>query len=166
MRKFQVGQTVYHGSRYWKSEGLTAGEVLGWNTLYLPYRITKITPARIHVERKGKDICLQLNRATMEREGKQYHTRFHEYFYAKKPAPESKDWNWAGSNNYTLPSFSQVFGVECLTTLGLSLPCTRDDVRRAYKRLAKIKHPDLGGSHHEFIKLKQAHDSALRFATV
>lgn len=162
-RTFQVGQTVYHGWRYWKSEGLEKGEVLGWNTLYLPYRITKITAARIHIEHK--DTCVQLNREAMERDGKQYHTRFHEYFYAKKPAPESKEWNWAGSSSYTLPSFGQVFGVECLATLGLSLPVTRAEVRRAYRRLALKAHPDQGGNHHDFIKLKQAHDSALRFAT-
>lgn len=165
MRTFKVGDVIWHGSRYWKSDGLDAGEVLGWNTLYLPYRITKITAARIHIEHK--DTRIQLNRATMERDGKQYHTRFHEYFYAVKPPPESKDWNWAGSRSYsyTLPSFSQVFGVECLATLGLSLPVTRAEVRRAYKRLAKTAHPDLGGDHQAFIKLKEAHDSALRFAT-
>jgi hypothetical protein len=161
--KFKLGGTVYHGSRYWKSEGLEAGEVIGWNTLYLPYRITKITAARIHIEHK--DTRIQLNRATMERDGKQYHTRFHEYFYAEKLRPESKDWNWAGSTGYTLPSFNQVFGIDCLTILGLSLPCTQKDVRRAYKRLALKTHPDLGGNSQDFIKLKEAHDSALRFAT-
>jgi hypothetical protein len=161
--KFKLGGTVYHGWRYWKSAGLEAGEVIGWNTLYLPYRITKITAARIHVEHK--DTRIQLNRATMEREGKQYHTRFHEYFYAEKPRPESKDWNWAGSTGYTVPSFNQVFGIDCLTTLNLSLPCTQKDVRRAYKRLALKTHPDLGGNSQDFIKLKEAHDSALRFAT-
>ncbi len=158
-RAFQVGQTVYHGWRYWKSEGLESGEVLGWNTLYLPYRITKITAARIHVE--NKDTHIQLNRATMERAGKQYHTRFHEYFYAEKPTPESKDWNWGGNKpDFVIPNFNG----DCLTTLGLSAPYTRADVRRAYKRLAKTAHPDLGGSQQAFIKLKQAHDSALRFA--
>lgn len=62
-RTFRIGQTVYHGWRYWKSEELEAGEVLGWNTLYLPYRITKITAARIYVE--YKDTRLQLNRVVV-----------------------------------------------------------------------------------------------------
>ena len=98
----------------------------------------------------------------MERDGKQYHSRFHEYFYAKKPAPESREWNWAGNKpNFVIPNFSG----DCLATLGLSAPYTKADVRRAYKRLAKTTHPDLGGSHQAFIKLKQAHDSALRFAS-
>lgn len=156
-RTFHVGQTIYHGWRYWKSEGLEKGEVLGWNTLYLPYHITKITAARIHV--RHKDTLIQLNRATMERDGKQYHSRFHEYFYAEKPAPESKEWNWAGSR-----APQPVFLGDAFTILGLSLPCTRAEVRRAYKRLALKLHPDQGGNHQDFIKLKQAHDSALRFA--
>lgn len=161
MHKFAVGQYVYHGWRYWKSDALEPGEVLGWNTLYLPYRIIKITAAWIVVQRE--DTTFNLTRRKMESEGKQYHTRVHEYFYAEKPAPESKDWNWAGSvSAWAMPN---LFPVESLTILGLSLPCTRADVRRAYKRLAKKAHPDLGGSQQAFIKLKEAHDSALRFAT-
>lgn len=158
MRTFQVGQTIYHGWRYWKTDGLEKGEVLGWNTLYLPYRITKITAARIHVEHK--DTRVQLNREAMERDGKQYHSRFHEYFYAKKPAPESSNWNWAGSRGSQPAFLGDGFNV-----LGLSPPCTQAEVRRAYKRLALKLHPDQGGNHQDFIKLKQAHDSALRFAT-
>lgn len=162
---FHVGQTVYHGWRYWKSEGLEKGEVLGWNTEYRPYKIDKITPKRIAVYPPDIDDISQtvwLNRQTMEREGKQYHTRFHEYFYAEKPAPEPDDWSWAGS---VFAWAAGDFDADALTVLGLSLPCTRTDVRRAYKRLALKLHPDQGGNHQDFIKLKQAHDSALRFAT-
>ena len=159
MRTFQVGQTIYHGWRYWKTDGLESGEVLGWNTLYLPYTIKKITPAQIVVEHK--DTRIHLNRAKMQTEGKQYHSRFHEYFYAEEPQRESRDWNWAGNKpNFVIPNFTG----DCLATLGLSTPYTRADVRRAYKRLAKTAHPDLGGTQQAFIKLKAAHDSALRFA--
>lgn len=125
MHKYEVGQTVYHGWRYWKSEGLEPGEVIGWNTLYLPYRVTKITAARIHVQHK--DTSVQLNRERMEQDGKQYHSRFHEYFYAVKPAPESEDWNWMGSN---LKNLGPVFMGDAFAVLGLSLPCTSGDVRR------------------------------------
>lgn len=160
MRKFTVGQYVYHGWRYWKSDALEPDEVLGWNTLYLPYRIIKISACWIVVQRD--DTTFNLTRRTMESAGKQYHSRVHEYFYAEKPAPESKDWNWGGASaSRSTPHFVG----DCLLTLGLSLPCSRDDVRRAYKRLAKVAHPDLGGTQQAFIKLKQAHDSALRFAT-
>jgi hypothetical protein len=162
---FTVGQIIYHGWRYWKSEDLEAGEVLGWNTRYIAYKIDKITAKRIAIYPPDIDDISQtvyLNRETMERDGKQYHSRFHEYFYAEKPRPESKDWNWAGNKpGFVIPNFTG----DCLTTLGLTVPYTSADVRRAYKRLAKTAHPDLGGSHQAFIKLRQAHDSALRFAT-
>lgn len=158
-REYRVGFHVYHGWRYWKTDDLETGEVLGWNTLYLPYKITKITPARIHVQHK--ETSLQLNRAVMERDGKQYHTRFHEYFYAVKPALGAADWNWMGNQqDFVVPNFKGA----CLTMLGLSAPYTVKDVKRAYKRLALKTHPDLGGSNAAFIKLKEAHDSALRFA--
>jgi curved DNA-binding protein CbpA len=49
-----------------------------------------------------------------------------------------------------------------LLLLGISPPYTADDVARAYKRLAREKHPDAGGSHDDFIRLKEARDVALR----
>lgn len=157
--KIGIGQTVYHGWRYWKTTGLESGEVLGWNTLYLPYRVIKVTPKQIVAQHK--DTKIHLKRDVMEGVGKQYHTRFHEYFYAEKPRPDSKDWNWEGNKpDFKIPSFRG----DCLTTLGLSLPVTAKDVKRAYKRLALKTHPDLGGDAAEFIKVNQAYESALRFA--
>lgn len=163
---FYADGSVWHGFRYWKTGELVRGEVVGWNTCYLPYTIRKITTKQITVERKdvvGKTVRIVLNRQTMERDGKQCHTRFHEYFYAEKPRPGTKDWNWEGSNpNFSIP----LFRGDYLTVLGLSVPFTEKDVRRAYKRLALKTHPDLGGDAAEFIKVKQAHDSAMRFASV
>ena len=49
-----------------------------------------------------------------------------------------------------------------LNLLNISPPYSNDDVNRAYKRLAREKHPDAGGSHEEFIRLKEARDVALR----
>ena len=103
--RFKVGDTIWHGCRYWKSDSLEAGEVLGWNTEYRRYLVTRITAKRIVVfwERGSESIHeVQLNRETMERDGKQYHSRFHEYFYAEKPRPESKDWNFGRETNLTL----------------------------------------------------------------
>jgi hypothetical protein len=163
-RTFHIGQIIYHGSRYWKSEGLEAGEVLGWNTRYIPYKIDRITAKRIEIYPPDIDDASQtvyLNRETMERDGKQYHSRSHEYFYAVKPPPEKRF-----HCSWRMPTFQDVFGrADCLITLGLSQPFTQTDVRRAYKRLAKSAHPDCGGSHQSFIKLKEAHDTALRLAS-
>lgn len=155
MRTFKLGQIIWHGSRYWKTDSLIDDEILGWNTKYVPYKIARITPKQILVYHSESDTVVYLNRQTMERDGKQYHTRFHEYFYAVKPPPE-KDFHF-----HRMPTFR----ADCFITLGLSHPCTQAEVRRAYKRLAKTAHPDLGGSHQSFINLKQAHDSALRLVT-
>lgn len=161
---FQAGKIVWRGYRYWNDLDLTfsgLGGNVGWNTTFIPYRILAVTGQRLKVqlladsingtdatEKDRKPIFLDLGK--MQRTGKQYHTRFHEYFYATKPTtnPERKSVESAAANNVlNLPTFY-----------------TKDDVRRAYKQLAKTTHPDLGGSNAAFIELKRAHDEALRTA--
>ena len=51
----------------------------------------------------------------------------------------------------------------CLRALGLSLPCTEEDVKQAYRRLAKEMHPDRGGDVQRFLLLKDHHDQARYF---
>jgi hypothetical protein len=50
---------------------------------------------------------------------------------------------------------------DCLSILRLSFPCTLGEVRAAYRRLVKRAHPDRGGSHEEFLALRDAYDQAL-----
>jgi hypothetical protein len=50
----------------------------------------------------------------------------------------------------------------CLTRLGLTPPCTRADVTTAYHRLARTRHPDVGGSHDAFVALRASYEAALR----
>lgn len=162
--QFHVGALVWHGSRYWKTNGITEGEVLGWDTRYIAFTIQKITAKQITVLNSG--VRIVLSRGKMEREGKQYHTRFHEYFYAEKPKPGSPNWNWAGSDpDFKPPTFGSTADPSAARLLGVSPPFTIMEVKRAYKRLAKRMHPDGGGSHAEFISLKDAYDSAMRSAT-
>jgi hypothetical protein len=42
-----------------------------------------------------------------------------------------------------------------LLRLGLTFPCTLDDVRTAYHNRAKLMHPDVGGNHDDFIELNR-----------
>lgn len=160
---FQVGNLVWRGYRYWNDFDMSfsgLGGYVGWNTTFVPYRILAITRQRIKVgllpdSVNGKDATendrkpLFLDLGKMERQGKQYHTRYHEYFYATKPAsdPERR-----GSQ------------VSASSVLNLPTPYTESDVRRAYKRLARTAHPDNGGSNAAFIELKRAHDEALKSA--
>lgn len=158
MRAFKVGDTVYREQRYWKSEGFLSHERPGWNEEYVPWKVIRITAKRIHIEHEG--VTIQLPRGerpqrpgharhtTLEIDGKQYHSRFHEYFYAEIPKAKPLPRN-AG----VLPA---------LSLLGIVPPYSDDDVKRAYKRMALKTHPDVGGNHHDFIRLKEARDSALR----
>jgi len=47
-------------------------------------------------------------------------------------------------------------------TLGLTFPCTHEEVRRSFKRRALDTHPDRpGGSHEAFLAVRAARDEAL-----
>lgn len=160
---FQVGNTVWRGYRYWNDLDLTfsgLGGYVGWNTTFIPYRIVAITEDRIKLQLLADSINgidatekdrkpLYLKRLVMQNRGAQYHTRYHEYFYATKPAadPERRDSQGNASNVLKLPTLY-----------------TESDVKRAYRRLARTAHPDAGGSDAAFIELKRAHDEALRSA--
>lgn len=159
---FKVGGIVWRGYRYSVDLRATWGRFgyPGWNTLFVPYRILAITSQRIKVQllpdsingepATAKDKSpLFLDRQTLAARGKQYHTRYHEYFYTTKPERDPEQ-------RYSSP--------EKVSILNLPTPYTEADVRRAYKRLAKTAHPDCGGSEAAFIELKKAHDAALRSA--
>lgn len=162
-KKFQIGGVVWRAFRYWNNLDLAFsgfGGRAGWNTTFVPYSVLRFTRKRIKVmlladSINGKEATekdrepLFLDRSTMEQKGKQYHTRYHEYFYAAKPV---RDPEQGGQP------------INAISILNLSTPHTESDVRRAYKRLARIHHPDNGGSNAAFIELKQAHDEALRLA--
>lgn len=45
---------------------------------------------------------------------------------------------------------------QAFARLGLTQTATRDDIQRAYRRLARKEHPDQGGSHERFAALAQA----------
>lgn len=49
----------------------------------------------------------------------------------------------------------------CLHSLGLSMPCTEEDVLAAYRTKVKDLHPDRGGEMQEFLKLQKHFEQAL-----
>lgn len=52
-------------------------------------------------------------------------------------------------------------GADALATLGLSWPCSTDQVRGAYHRLALQAHPDHGGAPEDFIRLQFAYRTVM-----
>jgi hypothetical protein len=49
--------------------------------------------------------------------------------------------------------------------LGIAPPITSDRVRSAYRSRSKALHPDIGGSHAEFVRLQEAYEEAQRYCT-
>lgn len=52
--------------------------------------------------------------------------------------------------------------VQWWDVLGVSPQATEDDVRAAYRQLAKVHHPDAGGTHENFVAVQQAYERALQ----
>lgn len=60
-----------------------------------------------------------------------------------------------------LPDWARREQPPCLTALGLSQGCTREEVLAAYREKVKRLHPDLGGSRREFARLQEHFEQAL-----
>lgn len=60
-----------------------------------------------------------------------------------------------------LPAWVRKDTPRCILALGLTLPCTADDIRAAYRRKVKLLHPDLGGDRQEFLRLQSHFEQAI-----
>lgn len=52
---------------------------------------------------------------------------------------------------------------ECLQRLGVSADATADDIKAAYRTLAKHTHPDRGGDTKHFVAIKKSFDEAMKY---
>lgn len=144
---------VWRGRRYWTMEP-GPNEHIGWNTRFEPYLVIRITAKKIIATFSVLDDVVHLDRERMERHGKVYHSRFGEYFYAEKPAHDPEAVRFLGSPTQT----------KALSLLGLTAPASAAQIKVAYKRLARQRHPDCGGSHAAFIELSEAYEAAMNVA--
>ena len=62
-----------------------------------------------------------------------------------------------------IPGWARLETPPCLRALGLKLPCTQDDVKRAYRRKAEVMHPDRGGEKTKFLALQRHFEQAISF---
>jgi hypothetical protein len=60
-----------------------------------------------------------------------------------------------------LPEWVRKTSPHCILALGLTMPCTADDVLAAYRRKVKTLHPDRGGSRREFLQLQAQFEQAM-----
>ena len=51
----------------------------------------------------------------------------------------------------------------CLRALGLRLPCSEDDLLRAYRNKIKQLHPDRGGDQRQFLRIQSQFEASLQF---
>jgi hypothetical protein len=64
---------------------------------------------------------------------------------------------------YEVPAWLRDETPPCLRALGLHMPCTEEDVKQAYRRLAKELHPDRGGDVKRFLMLQDQHEQAIHY---
>lgn len=153
---------IWHAKRFWVQEP-TGRQHLGWNTDFEGCPVFKKTAKRVGILSPSLGV-LWLNREALERYGRVYHSKPHEWFYAKRPAvdPEKPSDKWR-----VFESVYLAYGggtPSALQTLGLQAGASQADIKRAYKRLAKAAHPDHGGTDVKFIELQRAYESAMRLA--
>ena len=60
-----------------------------------------------------------------------------------------------------LPAWVRRDTPRCIVAVGLTLPCTADDVLAAYRRKVKKLHSDRGGDRREFLRLQAHFEQAL-----
>lgn len=122
------------------------------------HRIVRKTAGRIYVEREPfredrekAGTTIIVNRAILNRKGRWSHPWKSETFYAT----EEGAMRAAHELSMGAPSWC--------STLGVQLPCSIDDVKAAYRKLAKDVHPDVGGDPAAFVELERAYRVALDY---
>jgi hypothetical protein len=63
-----------------------------------------------------------------------------------------------------LPDWIRKDRPRCIQALGLTLPCTTDEVLSAYRAKVKCVHPDRGGDCREFLRLQEHFEQAMALA--
>lgn len=60
-----------------------------------------------------------------------------------------------------IPDWARQHTPRCIAALGLRLPCTEEDLKRAYRQRVKLLHPDHGGDQRRFMILQAQFEEAL-----
>jgi hypothetical protein len=62
---------------------------------------------------------------------------------------------------WDVPEWAVAQTPRCLAALGLRMPCTEDDVLRAYRQRVKELHPDRGGDRQRFLRIQTSFEQSL-----
>jgi hypothetical protein len=61
-----------------------------------------------------------------------------------------------------MPAWARQYTPRSIAALGLRMPCTEEDLKRAYRQRVKLLHPDHGGDQRRFMLLQSQFEEALR----
>jgi len=64
-----------------------------------------------------------------------------------------------------LPEWARKNTPRCILALGLTMPCTSDEILVAYRRKVKLLHPDRGGDRRDFLRLQAQFEEAMAFVS-
>ncbi len=67
----------------------------------------------------------------------------------------------AGNYVAGIPDWARQDTPRAIAALGLRLPCTEEDLKRAYRQRVKLLHPDHGGDERRFLLLQAHFDEAM-----
>jgi hypothetical protein len=65
-----------------------------------------------------------------------------------------------------LPEWIRRDTPRCIQALGLTIPCTTEEVLEAYRERVKVLHPDRGGSRKEFLLLQRHFEEAMALLAI
>ena len=87
-------------------------------------------------------------------------------FEAKKnyfPPSMISGFSMGGRNHAWIRYFSSTHmsNHDCFATLGIPIGSGADAIKNAYRKLAKIHHPDLGGSSERFVRIQKAYENLM-----
>jgi hypothetical protein len=64
-----------------------------------------------------------------------------------------------------LPEWVRKNTPRCILALGLTMPCTAEEILVAYCQQVKLLHPDRGGNRREFLRLQAHFEQAMAFVS-
>ena len=147
---------VYECHRSWSDFG-------GFSHSTIPHRIVKKTKKRIYVEsephREGRQIS-----GDWRDYGKETFILDRSEFEATGKAKRSGRWYgtfYANTDLYYSEHEDATYRPECFEGLGVPFSASAEEVRLAYRRLARQAHPDVGGDPEQFKRVRAWYEQAM-----
>lgn len=149
--------------------------------IFTPYRVVRKTAKRVYVEVDSYEESQRLRKCRLD-PGHEETWRDHDVktFVLDRSKLESEEgarpcgrrsYRWShfyatreAAERSTIYKRGDAPRPRWAEIMGLDVPCTRHQVKAAYRKLSKLHHPDAGGDEGEFVRLETAYREALAAA--